>query len=396
MSLVAQELRRRAAARLRGALGAAAQPACAAETITGAAAGAPPATAGAYRYLRCGAGHPVAWSDREGRPAWPPARAGWPAAARSFAAAAEPPPPPPAGWVGRLPPSLRPFAELSRLDKPIGSWLLFWPGAWAIALAAPPGALPDARLLALFAAGSILLRGAGCTVNDLWDRELDARVARTRSRPLPSGAVSPAAAVGWLAAQLGAGLGVLLALPPGAQALGAAALPLVALYPLAKRVTGWPQAVLGLTINWGALLGWAAARGGELEAAVVAPLYLAGACWTLVYDTVYAHQDRADDAAAGVRSAALTLGVGGSRPVLAGFATGAVALAGAAGAAAGCGAPFAAGLAAGAAQLAWTVGAVDFEDAADCGDKFRAAHWFGAALFAGAAADRALAAGALG
>lgn len=323
--------------------------------------------------------------------------------------------------MDRLPASWRPYAQLSRLDKPIGTWLLAWPCFWSIALAAPPGALPDARLIALFGAGAVLLRGAGCTVNDLWDRELDAKVERTRHRPLAAGTLTPLQATGarrvsprlsparidavlaadgrrppppplwpagWLAAQLAAGLGVLVQLNPYAQALGASSLALVAVYPAMKRVTGWPQAFLGLTFNWGALLGWAAAR-GECEWGVVAPLYLGGVCWTLVYDTIYAHQDKADDVAAGVRSTALTLGAA-SRRWLAGFAAGGAALAVAAGHAAGCGAPYYAGVAAGAAHLAWQVGAVDFDDPADCGAKFRGSGWYGAALFAGAAADRAL------
>jgi len=147
-----------------------------------------------------------------------------------------------------------PFLKLARLDKPVGTWLLFWPCAWSLALAAPPGALPDPALLALFGAGALLLRGAGCTINDWWDVDLDRRVRRTRRRPIASGEVTPAAALGFLGLQLALGLGVLLQLDPFAQAVGAASLPLVALYPLAKRVTDWPQAVLGLTFNWGALL----------------------------------------------------------------------------------------------------------------------------------------------
>jgi len=178
---------------------------------------------------------------------------------RTLHAAAEehspPPPPPPAeSWVGRAPSRLRPYLRLARLDAPAGTWLLLWPGCWSLALAAPPGGLPDPGLLALFAGGAVLLRGAGCTVNDLWDAELDARVARTASRPLPSGQLSKRQALAFLAAQLGCGAAVLAQLPSCCWSLGAASLPLVVTYPLAKRFTNWPQAVLGLTFNWGALL----------------------------------------------------------------------------------------------------------------------------------------------
>lgn len=158
------------------------------------------------------------------------------------------------------PAAVVPFLKLARLDKPVGTWLLFWPCAWSLALAAPSAALPDASLLALFGAGAVLLRGAGCTINDWWDADLDRRVRRTRRRPIAAGDVSSAAALGFLGLQLTLGLGILLQLDPFAQAVGAASLPLVGLYPLAKRVTHWPQAVLGLTFNWGVLLvrGWAA------------------------------------------------------------------------------------------------------------------------------------------
>ena len=162
-------------------------------------------------------------------------------------------------------------------------------------------------MLALFGAGAVLLRGAGCTVNDLWDRDLDGKVERTKTRPLPSGAVSPLQAVGWLGAQLGLGLGVLLQLNEYSQALGASSLALVVTYPLMKRVTGWTQAFLGLTFNWGALLGWAAVR-GACDWTVVLPLYFGGVAWTLVYDTIYAHQDKKDDVLAGIKSTALTFG----------------------------------------------------------------------------------------
>ena len=162
---------------------------------------------------------------------------------------------PPRSWLDdALPARAVPFAKLARLDAPAGTLLLLAPCAWSIALAAPAGALPDLQLLALFSLGAVLLRGAGCTVNDLWDRDIDARVARTRHRPLACGAVTPAGALVFLGAQLGVGLGVLLQLNTFAQVLGASSLGLVATYPLMKRITNWPQAFLGLTFNWGALL----------------------------------------------------------------------------------------------------------------------------------------------
>lgn len=205
-----------------------------------------------------------------------------------------------------------------RLDKPIGTWLLLWPGVWSITLAAPPGAAPDFYMWGLFGLGAVLLRGAGCTINDFWDRDLDRRVARTRTRPLASGEVSPRAGIAFLCAQLTAGLGILLQLNSYTQLLGVASLVPVAVYPLMKRVTDWPQAFLGLTINWGALMGYAAVA-GHVDWNVCLPLYLAGASWTLSYDTIYAHQDKADDRNVGVRSTALLFGER-TKPITGAFA----------------------------------------------------------------------------
>jgi 4-hydroxybenzoate polyprenyltransferase len=292
--------------------------------------------------------------------------------------------------VDKLPASWIPYAHLSRLEKPIGSWLLAWPCFWSIGLAAPAGTFPDLSTIALFGAGSILLRGAGCTVNDLWDRDLDGKVERTRTRPLPSGAVSPIQAVGWLGAQLGLGLGVLLQLNGYSQALGASSLALVVTYPLMKRVTGWPQAFLGLTFNWGALLGWAAVR-GTCDWSVVLPLYFGGVAWTLVYDTIYAHQDKKDDALVGIKSTALTFGKD-NREYLSAFVVANAVFMSAAGYAAGCGMPYYAGLAAAVTHLGWQAATVNFDDAQDCGNKFKSNTWYGALLFAGITADRVLAA----
>ncbi|MCS6892817.1 MAG: 4-hydroxybenzoate octaprenyltransferase [Rhodovarius sp.] len=205
------------------------------------------------------------------------------------------------GWVARLPPALRPYALLMRLDRPIGSWLLFLPGLWAIALAAPDWGV-GLWLTLLFAVGSVVMRGAGCVVNDLWDRDLDRRVERTRGRPIASGAVSPRQAILFLALLCSIGLLILLQLSPLAIALGVLSLLPVVLYPLAKRVTDYPQAVLGVTFGWGASLGYAAATGGWDGIAFL--LHLAAFFWILGYDTIYAHQDRADDAIVGIRSTA--------------------------------------------------------------------------------------------
>ena len=209
------------------------------------------------------------------------------------------------GWVARLPQAWRPYALLMRLDRPIGSWLLFLPGLWAFAMVAP-----DWRqglwLTALFGLGAVLMRGAGCVVNDLWDRDLDRQVERTAGRPLASGALRARHALAFLALVLAAALLILLQLNRAAQLLGVASLVPVVLYPLAKRVTDWPQAVLGVIFSWAAPMGYAAVMGG-LDAAALA-LWAAGFFWILGYDTIYAHQDREDDALVGIRSSALRLG----------------------------------------------------------------------------------------
>ena len=196
------------------------------------------------------------------------------------------------GWVTRLPRTLQPYAVLARLDRPIGAWLLFLPGLWSILLARPAPA-QGARLALLFALGAVVMRGAGCVVNDMWDRDLDRQVTRTAGRPLASGALRMREAAAFLALLLLAGLLILLQLDPAAQGLGVLSLLLVAVYPLAKRVTWWPQAVLGVTFGWGAPMGYAAVTGRLDPAALV--LHAAAFAWILGYDTIYAHQDREDD-----------------------------------------------------------------------------------------------------
>jgi len=247
-----------------------------------------------------------------------------------------------------------------------------------LALAAGDG-WPDGRLLALFAVGALVMRAAGCVVNDLADREIDARVARTRERPLASGAITVMGALVFLGLLLAAGLAVLTRLDGAAIVLGVASLALVAVYPFMKRITWWPQAFLGLTFNWGALMGWAAARGG-LDWPALA-LYAAGIAWTLAYDTIYAHQDKADDVVVGVKSSALRLGAR-TRPWLVGFHAAMVALLALAGALVGLGWPFYPGLAVAAAHLGWQAATVNIDDPADCLAKFKANAWTGAIVFA--------------
>ncbi len=231
----------------------------------------------------------------------------------------------PASFVDRLPPVLQAYARLMRLDRPIGIWLLLWPCLMSLALALPfrAGWMQIAIFAALFALGSVVMRGAGCTYNDIVDRDIDAKVARTAGRPLPSGAVTLKAAAVFLAAQALAGLLVLLQFNAFSVWLGVASLLPIAVYPFMKRITHWPQAWLGLTFNWGALMGWSAMTGGL----ALAPLLLYAGCilWTLGYDTIYALQDKEDDALIGVKSTALLFG-DRTRPWVSAFYAGAFAL----------------------------------------------------------------------
>jgi 4-hydroxybenzoate polyprenyltransferase len=216
----------------------------------------------------------------------------------------------PQTWVDAAPSAVQPYLRLMRLDRPIGTWLLFWPGVFGLALGTGHRGFlttaQDWKFLAIFAIGSIVMRGAGCTYNDIVDRDIDAKVERTRGRPIPSGAVSTKAAALFLAAQCLIGLAILLSLNRFSIVLGASSLILIAIYPFMKRVTWWPQAWLGLTFNWGALLGFAAQTGHLMPATYV--LYIGCFFWTLGYDTIYAHQDKEDDALIGVKSTARLFG----------------------------------------------------------------------------------------
>lgn len=213
------------------------------------------------------------------------------------------------GLIGALPAPVRPFASLIRLDRPIGAWLLFWPGAWSVALAGMGGGIAETQgwtLIAWLALGAWAMRSAGCVYNDIVDRDLDRQVERTRLRPLASGRVSLRGALALLIAMSLIGLVVLLQLERTAQIVALASLALVAAYPFMKRITWWPQAWLGLVFSWAALVGWPAVTGRIETPALL--LYAGSIFWVIGYDTIYALQDREDDALVGVKSSARALG----------------------------------------------------------------------------------------
>ncbi|MDG5749739.1 4-hydroxybenzoate octaprenyltransferase [Qipengyuania sp. XHP0211] len=280
------------------------------------------------------------------------------------------------GLVARLPQLPRDLAMLARFDRPIGWWLLFWPCAWGVWLA---GAGWQVALLGWLLLGSIAMRGAGCVYNDIVDARLDRKVTRTASRPVASGRVSKKVAWGWLLALCLIGLLVLFQLRPLAQGVALASIALVAAYPFMKRITWWPQAWLGMVFTWGLLVGWTQLRADNWDA--LAAMYAGAALWVIGYDTIYALQDREDDALVGIRSSALRLG---------GHVTGGVAL-------------FYAGavtlwalafwlyradwiallaLLPAAAHLAWQVATLDADDPANPLDRFRSNRWTGALVAA--------------
>jgi 4-hydroxybenzoate polyprenyltransferase len=301
-------------------------------------------------------------------------------------------------WLDRfLPAPARPYARLMRLDRPIGTWLLLFPCWWGLFLAlgfigsgvmmgvwksvitfAWSDLWPIVAMTLLFAIGAVVMRGAGCTYNDIVDREFDAKVARTALRPIPSGQVSVRQAIVFLAAQLLIAFLILMLFNRLTILLGVASLALVFTYPLMKRITYWPQAVLGLTFNWGALMGWTAVAGSLGWPAIA--LYAGGIAWTLHYDTIYAHQDKEDDALVGVKSTALKLGTK-TKPWLIGFSIATVLLF----AVALVGLSWSAWIALAfvACHLAWQITAVDLDDPADCLAKFHANRWIGWILLIG-------------
>ncbi|TBW34987.1 4-hydroxybenzoate octaprenyltransferase [Siculibacillus lacustris] len=285
-----------------------------------------------------------------------------------------------------LPRAVRPYARLARWERPIGWWLLLWPCWWSAALAADAAGRPWPKPLhlALFMIGAIAMRGAGCTWNDLVDRDIDAAVARTRSRPIPSGQVSIRAAWAFLGLQALVGLVVLVQFDRFTIVLCLSSLGIVAIYPFMKRITDWPQAFLGLAFSWGALVGWSAA----LQRLDVAPvvLYLGCILWTIGYDTIYAHQDKEDDAIVGVRSTARFF-AGATRRWLVGLYGAAILCHAGAFALAGVGLLAWIGLAGFALHLAWQVIRLDIDDPDACLALFRANRWAGWILFAGLVAD---------
>lgn len=299
----------------------------------------------------------------------------------------------PAGnWVDRWAPSVsRPFLRLARADRPIGTWLLLWPCWWSLALAhlARGETWPNLWFMALFAIGAFVMRGAGCAYNDYVDREFDAKVERTRNRPIPSGQVTPNQALAFVVALSLIGLAVLVQFNTFTIALGIASLALVMVYPFMKRLTYWPQVILGLTFNWGALVGWAALYGSLTAPPVL--LYAGAVVWTVAYDTIYAHQDKEDDLMLGLKSTAIRFGehtVGW----LSGLYAAAVAMWVAAAILAGAGIATYAALAFIAAHFTWQVTTLDCGDADNCLNRFKSNRDVGIALFAGLLTDMALSA----
>ncbi|MEW5962232.1 MAG: 4-hydroxybenzoate octaprenyltransferase [Pseudomonadota bacterium] len=297
----------------------------------------------------------------------------------------------PAGnWVDRYAPAAaRPYLRLARVDRPIGAWLLLLP-CWCgqtLAELSMGRSYPSLWLMVLFAIGAVAMRGAGCAYNDFVDRDFDLRVERTRSRPIPSGQVSPQQALMLVAGLSLVGLVVLVQLNGFTIALAIASLALVAIYPFMKRVTDWPQAVLGLAFNWGALVGWSAVTGSLALAPVL--LYLGSILWTVGYDTIYAHQDKEDDALIGVRSTALKLGEATPR-WLAGFYGGAVLLWGFAAVLSGGRGPVLVALAVAAVHLSWQIATLDVRDAGNCLRRFRSNREVGLILLAGIVAQMML------
>lgn len=293
----------------------------------------------------------------------------------------------PGNLVDRLAPETwKPYLRLARFDRPIGAWLLLFPAWWSQTLAeiSTGKPYPDPWYLALFWLGAFIMRGAGCTYNDIVDRDYDAKVARTAARPIPSGSVTLSNAFLFLAVLCAAGLAVLIQFNMFTIALGASSLLLIAIYPFAKRFTFWPQLVLGLTFKWGALVGWAAVTGSLSPAAIA--LYAGSVLWTIGYDTIYAHQDKEDDATVGLKSTALKFGAA-TRQWLVFFYAGAVLLWGIAGALAGTHIVFVLALALASAQLAWQVATVDTDDASNCLQRFKSNQLVGWLLFGGLVGD---------
>ena len=289
-------------------------------------------------------------------------------------------------WVDSLAPSYtRPYLRLARLDRPIGSWLLLMPCWWSVGLAGMHNdRFPSLWHIVLFFIGAFAMRGAGCTWNDLVDRDLDGRVERTRSRPIPSGQVTVAQATMFMVAQALIGFLVLIQFNRFTIMTGIASLLVVVIYPFMKRITYWPQIFLGLAFSWGALMGWPAAFGRLDWPAIV--LYVGSILWVIGYDTIYAHQDRDDDLLIGIKSTALLFGER-TPTMLATFYAGAIVLIAAAGFMAGGGIFFTIGIIGFAAHLAWQVSRLDIDDPAHCLAQFKSNRDAGLILFAAMLVD---------
>jgi len=283
--------------------------------------------------------------------------------------------------VNAMPYGMQPYLKLMRIDKPIGTWLLFWPCGWSLGLATSAGSLPDPYLFSLFATGAFIMRGAGCTINDMWDRNLDSAVERTRDRPITSGRVSLFDALVFLGGQLGLGLLILLQLNLTSVLLGVSVMGLVVTYPLMKRFTYYPQFVLGMAFNWGAILGWSAVH-DYCNLPVCLSLYVAGISWTMIYDTIYAHQDKYDDVIVGIKSTAIKFGE--QTPVCLGcFATLMMSSLVCTGWLCQQTLPFYASVAAIGVHLSHQLYTLDIDNREDCAKKFQSNRWIGLLLFLG-------------
>eukprot|EP00474_Spongospora_subterranea_P000254 CRZ00712.1 hypothetical protein [Spongospora subterranea] len=297
--------------------------------------------------------------------------------------------PQPAHVLPELCSKLSSVIAVSRIKSPLPSLLLMWPCFFSAGMSCSPGALPSAILLTKFAVGAVIMRGAGCTINDILDQRYDGDVERTKNRPLVTGSLSVKEAVGFLALQLSAALGILLSFDPYCIALGASSLILVFVYPLMKRLTNWPQFVLGLAFNWGAFIGWAAVQGSCSWSAVL-PLYASGVCWTIVYDTIYAYQDVIDDRRVGIRSTALLFGDKHSKAILSVFASSSISFLLLSGYMADMHTTFYVTAAAAAAHLAAQIAYVDLDDRKSCQKVFLSNAHLGGLIASGIFLDRIL------
>lgn len=297
---------------------------------------------------------------------------------------------PPDNWVDRYAPAYaRPYLRLARLDRPIGVWLLLLPCWWAVGLAevALERPYPSPWLLFLFAVGAVAMRAAGCAYNDYIDRDYDALVARTASRPIPSGQIAPIEALAFAGICALVGLIVLVQFNTFTIQLGIASLLLVAVYPFLKRFTYWPQIALGLAFNWGALVGWSAVTGAISLAALL--LYAGSVLWTIGYDTIYAHQDKEDDLMLGLKSTAIRFG-DDTMTWVGGMYAGAVVLWLVAGFLAGTHLIYFAAVVLSSLQMAWQVMTLDTGDPRNCLRRFRSNRDVGLVIFLGLVADMAL------